>query len=69
MMKFIGICCVVVLLTASCKKTLSEVNENPNAPEQVAPQFLLSNVLYQTAKNNAEEGNGTEPRTEGGTGA
>lgn len=41
---------------SACKKNLSEVNQNPNAPETADPQFLLSNVLYQTAKNNAEEG-------------
>ena len=31
------------------------MNKNLNAPEQADPQFLLSNVLYQSAKNNAEE--------------
>ncbi len=44
------------LFLSSCKKNLSEVNQNPNAPETVDPQFLLANVLYQSAKNNAEEG-------------
>ncbi len=39
----------------SCKKDLADVNTNPNAPETVHPQFLLSNVIYQSAKNNAEE--------------
>lgn len=43
-------------LLVGCSKDLSSVNENPNAPEKVDPQFLLSNVLYQSAKNNAEEG-------------
>ncbi|HEV8079153.1 MAG TPA: SusD/RagB family nutrient-binding outer membrane lipoprotein [Chitinophagaceae bacterium] len=43
-------------LLSSCKKNLSEVNLNPNAPEKVDPQFLLANVIYQSAKNNAEEG-------------
>jgi hypothetical protein len=47
---------VGVLCFAGCSKSLSEVNNNPNAPEQTDPQFLLSNVIYQTAKNNAEEG-------------
>lgn len=46
--------CALLLVTA-CKKNLSEVNGNPNAPEKVDPQFLLANVLYQSAKNNAEE--------------
>ena len=40
---------------ASCKKDLAEVNRNPNAPENADPQFLLANVLYNAAKNNAEE--------------
>jgi hypothetical protein len=47
---------VGVFCFAGCSKSLSEVNNNPNAPEQTDPQFLLSNVIYQTAKNNAEEG-------------
>ncbi|HEX8334439.1 MAG TPA: SusD/RagB family nutrient-binding outer membrane lipoprotein [Segetibacter sp.] len=44
-----------LVLFVSCKKDLAEVNKNLNAPEQADPQFLLSNVLYQSAKNNAEE--------------
>ena len=44
------------IMGMSCKKGLSDANQNPNAPENIDPQFLLSNVLYQTAKNNAEEG-------------
>ncbi len=44
------------LFFSSCKKNLSEVNLNPNAPEKADPQFLLGNVLYQSAKNNAEQG-------------
>lgn len=47
---------MAILLLPACQKSLSEVNNNPNAPEEVDPQFLLSNVLYQTARNNAEEG-------------
>lgn len=45
----------LILLAIGCKKELAQVNENPNAPEKADPQFLLSNVLYQSAKNNAEE--------------
>ena len=52
---FLFIILVAVSMIA-CQKNLSDVNRNPNAPEQSDPQFLLSNVLYQTAKNNAEEG-------------
>jgi hypothetical protein len=51
---FISFLIALLLLTA-CKKNISEINQNPNAPETADPQFLLSNVLYQSAKNNAEE--------------
>ncbi len=44
-----------IALSTACKKDLATVNENPNAPEKADPQFLLSNVLYQAAKNNTEE--------------
>lgn len=47
---------IIALTFSACKKNLSEVNQNPNAPETADPQLLLSNVLYQTANNNAEEG-------------
>ncbi len=51
---FFLILIAAISLTA-CKKNLSELNQNPNSPETADPQFLLSNVLYQSAKNNAEE--------------
>lgn len=54
MKKILFLLCIAAFLV-SCKKSLSDVNVNPNAPEQSDPQFLLSNVLYQFAKNNAEE--------------
>lgn len=47
---------LLILFAGACKKELAKVNENPNAPEVADPQFLLSNVIYQSAKNNAEEG-------------
>ncbi len=47
--------CFLVFFFAACKKNLAEINTNPNAPESADPQFLLANVLYQFAKNNAEE--------------
>jgi hypothetical protein len=52
--KSLLIICLLLVFT-SCKKDLAEVNRNPNAPENADPQFLLANVLYQAAKNNAEE--------------
>jgi len=45
----------LLFLLSSCKKDLTSLNQNPNAPETANPQFLLSNVIYQIAKNNAEE--------------
>lgn len=53
--KIILLFCVFSLVMGSCKKNLSEINQNPNAPETANPQFLLSNVIYQSAKNNAEQ--------------
>ncbi len=55
MKKYISIICLLSFSLLACKKNLTEINQNPNAPENVDPQFLLSNVLYQYAKNNAEE--------------
>ncbi len=57
-MKNISLLILVFLLPIlpGCKKSLTEINQNPNAPESADPQFLLSNVIYQSAKNNAEEG-------------
>ncbi|MEO7210417.1 MAG: SusD/RagB family nutrient-binding outer membrane lipoprotein [Chitinophagaceae bacterium] len=54
--KIIILFCAMSICFFSCKKNLSSINDNPNAPEQVDPQFLLSDVIYQAAKNNAEEG-------------
>ena len=54
-LKYLFIIGSLLYVTSGCKKSLSDVNQNPNASETVDPQFLLSNVLYQSAKNNAEE--------------
>lgn len=35
-----------------CTKDFDEINENPNAPENVAPQFLLANVISVLANQN-----------------
>lgn len=55
-MKNIVYVILIAVLLSACKKNISEFNQNPNAAEKADPQFLLSNVLYQSAKNNAEEG-------------
>lgn len=36
----------------SCTEGFEEINENPNAPEQIGPQFLLSNVISVAANEN-----------------
>ena len=54
-MKIIVFILSSLMLFTGCKKNLADVNVNPNSPERADPQFLLSNVLYQSAKNNAEE--------------
>ena len=54
-MKIIVFILSSLMLFTGCKKNLADVNVNPNSPGRADPQFLLSNVLYQSAKNNAEE--------------
>ncbi|MDZ7845434.1 MAG: SusD/RagB family nutrient-binding outer membrane lipoprotein [Owenweeksia sp.] len=52
-MKKINIALLLLLVTASaCTKDFNEINKNPNAPEDIAPQFLLSNVLSVSADQN-----------------
>ncbi|MEJ7673095.1 MAG: hypothetical protein WKF59_10375 [Chitinophagaceae bacterium] len=47
----------MTFLFAACRKNLTEVNHESECTAKAAdPQFLLANVLYQSAKNNAEEG-------------
>lgn len=45
----IAILSVLVLAVAGCTKHFEEYNENPNAAEQVTPDLLFRNVLYQAA--------------------
>lgn len=48
---------VFLLLGGSCTEGFEEINENPNAPEQIGPSFLLSNVISVAAdKNTYEQG-------------
>jgi len=42
-----------MLCLSACTRNFEEINTNPNAPEQVNPQFLLSNILYNSANNSA----------------
>ena len=42
-----------VLFLGSCTDEFDELNENPNSPEAVDPQFLLANVISVEADQNA----------------
>jgi hypothetical protein len=41
------------LLAYGCTKDFEEINRNPNAPENITPQFLLANVISVSADANA----------------
>ncbi len=45
-----------MLLVFGCTDKFEDLNTNPNAPENVSPQFLLSNVLWEAANNNTRQG-------------
>ncbi len=47
---------VLVISGISCTKDFDAINKNPNAPENVAPQFLLSNILWEAADGNTQQG-------------
>lgn len=45
------------LFATGCTDKFEQINENPNAPENVRPQFLLSNIISVAAdKNTFDEG-------------
>ena len=41
------------LCTTGCTDDFEEINENPNSPQSVGPQFLLTNVISVEANQNA----------------
>ncbi len=43
-------------LALSCTRDFDKINQNPNAPQDVAPRFLLSNILWEAADGNAHQG-------------
>jgi hypothetical protein len=45
----------VGFLLAACTKDFEEINRNPNAPENITPDFLLTNVITVAADRNAYE--------------
>ncbi|WP_245830853.1 SusD/RagB family nutrient-binding outer membrane lipoprotein [Marivirga sericea] len=53
-MKNIGIVLMLLIMTA-CTDNFEEINENPNLPENVSPQFLLSNIISVSADRNTYE--------------
>jgi hypothetical protein len=47
----------ISLLSFGCTADFNDINENPNSPESIGPQFLLSNVISVIAdKNTYEQG-------------
>ncbi|MEQ9442193.1 MAG: SusD/RagB family nutrient-binding outer membrane lipoprotein [Cyclobacteriaceae bacterium] len=42
---------LVILLFSSCEKDFEELAENPNNPEEVAPDLLMVNMIRSTANN------------------
>lgn len=43
---------IVLIFTFSCTEGFEEINTNPNSPESIGPQFLLSNVISVAANEN-----------------
>jgi hypothetical protein len=52
MHKFILSFLAVALLFGGCTRDFEEINANPNEPEAIGPQFLLSNVISVAADHN-----------------
>ena len=42
----------MLLFSLSCTEDFEEINTNPNSPEAIGPQFLLSNVISVAADEN-----------------
>lgn len=36
-----------ILMTFSCTENFEDINDNPNAPQEVSPEFLLTNVILE----------------------
>ncbi|UII81639.1 SusD/RagB family nutrient-binding outer membrane lipoprotein [Flagellimonas sp. CMM7] len=56
MKKFITICTIAFLGIASCTNDFEEINTNPNQPEQVSSDLLLSTVISTLANSAADDG-------------
>jgi len=46
---------VITGLITGCTKDFDDINQNPNAPEEVSPQFLLANTISVVADQNTYE--------------
>ena len=55
MNKIIFFLACMMLTLSSCTNGFEEINRNPNSPETIGPQFLLSNVISVAADRNAYE--------------
>lgn len=40
---------ILFFIISACTSGFEELNENPNSPQQVHPQFLLTNVIFEAA--------------------
>ncbi len=56
MKKFITICTIAFLGITSCTNDFEEINTNPNQPEQVSSDLLLSTVISTLANSAADDG-------------
>ncbi len=43
---------LISLITWGCTKDFDKINKNPNGPENISPQFLLSNIIWEVADRN-----------------
>ena len=44
---------IILFSLLGCTKDFEEINTNPNVPTTVNPQFLLTNIIWNAANNNA----------------
>ncbi|MEX0314891.1 MAG: SusD/RagB family nutrient-binding outer membrane lipoprotein [Allomuricauda sp.] len=56
MKKFITICTIAFFGITSCTNDFEEINTNPNQPEQVSSDLLLSTVISTLANSAADDG-------------
>jgi hypothetical protein len=49
MLKRAGLCCVSLVMLASCSK-FDQINTNPNATEKVNASLLATNIILQNLK-------------------